>query len=113
GTDRNARHGVLGERGSKHALRPELLEKPASRTLDRLVVVDIKAKYEYARVEPHFLGDRLPQRVRIGQQPTFMRWRRHLRKASRLQETGWLWQTERLWLSPARCRRRLRPVSPN
>ena len=68
GADRDARHGVLGQRRAEDALRPEFLDEAAGRTLDCLVIVNVEAEDEDTWIARHLLRGRLAQRVDIGQQ---------------------------------------------
>src|SRR5262249_50444367 len=65
--DRDAGHGVLRERRTENALGAELLHQAAGRTLDRLVVVGIETEQKDARVAPHLLRDRFPERIDVCQ----------------------------------------------
>src|ERR1035438_6947382 len=65
GADGHARHGILGKRRVENTLFAEALLQTAGGALYRLVVVDIQAEEEHARVALHLLGDALAQCVHI------------------------------------------------
>jgi hypothetical protein len=67
GADGYASHGVFGKRRVKDSPGSEPLLQAASGSLNGLMVINIEAEKEHARVALHFLGDAFAERIHVAQ----------------------------------------------